>query len=244
MHHSRLRLASVPVSLFQRQTQTFTRVNQAHQESEPWTNAVSKFVVWTEPSTKWACQSNIIPAGAPAHRGGGRSYRVHFFLFAFRPTSNSFLETCWQLFMKTSKFNPFNISSVIVFILFKYYVILNCRNAFYKCECIYRIRAIVQMYNYFFIINIHFFVVHSWYSLWAVTRCGRLLLHTCPVKWLSETRWRWAPTQTHCFSICSDLVVLAPPRVISLLSHRFTPGTVMGNHLAGGTPRSEWWLDG
>lgn len=66
-------ITAVPRSQFQRQTQTFTRRTQTDQETEPWTNAVSKFVVWTEPSTRWVGQSNSIPAGdtpaggAPAH---------------------------------------------------------------------------------------------------------------------------------------------------------------------------------
>lgn len=85
-----------------------------------------------------------------------------------------------------------------------------------------------------------FFVVHSWNSLWAVTRCGRLLLHTCPVKWPSETRWRWgAPTQTsHCFSISSDLVVLVPsarPRFY------FSVDSQIYSRNSDGEPFG-WWL--
>lgn len=92
---------------------------------------------------------------------------------------------------------------------------------------------IVQMYNSFLIINFTNFVVHSWYTLWAVTRCGRLL-HTYPVKWLSETRWRWgAPPQTsHCLSIRSDLVVLVPPQfyfsVVSQIYSRNSDGEPFG----------------
>lgn len=91
------------------------------------------------------------------------------------------------------------------------------------------------MYNSFSLLTYPFFVVHSWNSLWAVTRCGRLLLHTTrPVKCLSETRWRWgAPTQTlHWFSISSDLVVLVHPRpIVSQIYSRNSDGEPFG-----------WWL--
>lgn len=91
------------------------------------------------------------------------------------------------------------------------------------------------MYSSFSLLTYPFFVVHSWNSLWGVTRCGRLLLHTTrPVKYLSETRWRWgAPTQTlHWFSISSDLVVLVHPRpIVSQIYSRNSDGEPFG-----------WWL--